>query len=169
MAYVLDRAGQDANSLGAKADFYTPALLAFIRSVEPHPRVMEKEHFLAAGATEQLVKIGTPAAMGGLKAILSERATAITRSVAAGLLRAKDPKTIELVRPLLQSPYSELSLDAALLLGQFGDPSARPKLQNILAQADQQPPTLVVLASWYILKIDKQADAAVAQLAKLVE
>lgn len=169
LAYVLDRAGQDANSLGAKADFYTPALLEFIRSVEPRPREMQKEHFLAAGATEQLVRIGTPASFAGLKAILAEKSSAITRSVAAGLLRARKPETAELMRPMLQSPYDELVVDAALMLGHIGDPAARPKLQAILSQADSHPPTLVILASWYILKIDKKTDQAVAALAKLVK
>jgi len=169
LAYVLDRAGQDANSLGAKADFYTPALLEFIRSVEPRPREMQKEHFLAAGATEQLVRIGTPAAIGGLRAILAEKSSAITRSVAAGLLRARKPETAELMRPLLESPYDELVVDAALMLGHFGDPAARPRLQAILSQADAHPPTLVILASWYILKIDKKTDQAVTELAKLVK
>ena len=169
VAYVLDRAGQDANALGVKADFYTPALLEFIRSVEPRPSEMQKEHFLAAGATEQLVRIGTPAAIGGLRAILAEKSSAITRSVAAGLLRARKPETRELVRPLLESPYDELVVDAALLLGHFGDPAARPKLQSILSQADSHPPALVILASWYILKIDKKTDQAVAALANLVK
>jgi HEAT repeat protein len=169
LAYVLDRAGQDANSLGAKADFYTPALLEFIRSVEPRPSEMQKEHFLAAGATEQLVRIGTPTAIAGLRAILAEKSSAITRSVAAGLLRARKPETAELMRPLLESPYDELVVDAALMLGHFADPAARPKLQAILAQADSHPPALVILASWYILKIDKKTDQAVAELAKLIK
>ena len=169
LAYVLDRAGQDANTLGAKADFYTPAMLEFIRSVEPRPREMQKEHFLAAGATEQLVRIGTPEAIAGLRAILAEKSSAITRSVAAGLLRARKPETVELMRPLLESPYDELVVDAALMLGHFGDPAARPKLQAILSQADAHPPALVILASWYILKIDKKTDQAVTELAKLVK
>ncbi len=169
LAYLLDRAGQDANTLGAKADFYTPALLEFIRSVEPRPREMQKEHFLAAGATEQLVRIGTPAAIDGLRAILAEKSSAVTRSVAAGLLRARKPETAELMRPLLDSPYGELVVDAALMLGHFGDPAARPKLQDILAKADSHPPALVILASWYILKIDKKTDQAVTALANLVK
>ena len=169
LAYVLDRAGQDANSLGAKADFYTPALLEFIRSVEPRPRQMEKEHFLAAGATEQLVLIGTPGAIGGLRAILAEKSSAITRSVAAGLLRARKPATAELMRPLLKSPYGELVVDAALALGHFGDTAARGKLQEILSHAESHPPALVILASWYILKIDKTTDRAIAEMVKLVK
>ena len=169
LAYVLDRAGQDANSLGAKADFYTPALLEFIRSVEPRPREMQKEHFLAAGATEQLVRIGTPASIGGLRAILAEKSSAVTRSVAAGLLRARKPDTVDMMKPLLQSPYDELVVDAALMLGHFGDPAARPKLQEILSRAESHPPALVILASWYILKIDKKTDQAVAALANLVK
>lgn len=169
LAYVLDRAGQDANSLGAKADFYTPALLEFIRSVEPRPLRMEKEHFLAAGATEQLVLIGTQAAIDGLQAILAEKSSAITRSVAAGLLRARKPASAKLMRPLLESPYGELVVDAALALGHFGNPAARPKLQEIISQAESHPPALVILASWYTLKIDKKTDQAVAEMAKLMK
>jgi HEAT repeat protein len=155
--------------MGSKAEFYTAALLEFIRSVEPRPRAMEKEHFLAAGATEQLVRIGTPTAMGGIKAILSEQASAVTRSVAAGLLRARKPETVEMMRPLLDSPFGELALDAALLLGHFGDPAARPRLQEIINVPDRHAPALVILASWYVLKIDKQTDKAVEELAKMIK
>jgi len=169
LAYVLDRAGQDANSLGARADFYTPALLEFIRSVEPRPRQMGKEHFLAAGATEQLVLIGTPAAINGLRAILAEKSSAVTRSVAAGLLRARKPASVELMKPLLESPYGELAVDAALTLGHFGQAPARGKLQEILSQAEAHPPALVILASWYLLKIDKKTGQAVAEMVKLVK
>jgi len=60
-------------------------------------------------------------------------------------------------------------MDAALLLGHFGDPEARPKLQEIIAQADRHPQPLVILACWYTLKVDKKDAAAAVKLAELIK
>lgn len=169
VAYVLDRAGEDIKARGKEAGFYTPGLLKYIRSVDPKPTRMGKEHFFAAGAAARLIQLGTPEAIAGLKQILSGRKSAISRSAAAGLLRAKNPAARALVKPLLNSPYGELATDAALVLGHFGDPAAAGYLRNVLAHPKRYPPALLVLASWYLLKIDKQTRPAAAKLAKLVK
>ncbi len=164
VAYILDRAGADVQADGDAA-FYVPALDAIVRSVEPRPRRMRKEHYLAAGAAARLIEIGTPEAIAAIKKLLEGRTTARTRAVAAGLLRAKNPAARDLVRPLLQSPYEELAIDAALALGHFGDPAAAAKLRHVVANAKRHPDALAVLASWYLLKIDGKIDEAVAKLA----
>lgn len=169
IAYVLDRAGEDLAARGKACDFYTPGLLTLIAGVNPRPRQMQKEHFLAAGAAAKLVELGTPAALAGLKKLLSGKVTAVTRTVAAGLLRSQSAAACELVRPLLSSPYEELSADAALALGHFGDSAARPRLADILVNRQRHAPALAVLASWYLLKIDGKTQPAALHLAKLVK
>lgn len=166
IAYVLDRAGADIKAHGKKVDYYVAALAKYIRSVAPKPARMGKEHLLAAGAASRLIELGTPAALTALKDLLSGKATAVTRSTAAGLLRAANPAAGELARPLLASPYGELATDAALALGHHGDPAAAPRLREILAHPNRHEPALVVLASWYLLKIAKQTKDAADQLAK---
>jgi len=169
VAYVLDRAGEDIEAHGGKCDYYVPALAKYIRSVDPRPARMAREHYLAAGAASRLIELGTPAAIAALKGLLAGKATAVTRSTAAGLLRAKNPAARELVRPLLASPYTELSTDAALALGHFGDRAAAARLGDILARPKAHAPALVVLASWYLIKIAAQTRAAADQLAKVID
>lgn len=169
IAYVLDRAAKDIEAHGPKAGYYVPALLRIIRSVDPHPVRMRKEHYLAAGAATRLLELGTPAALAGLKELLAGKATAVTQATAAGLLRATNVAACDLVRPLLSRPYEELANDAALALGHFGDPGATARLTRILAGQETHPPTLVVLSSWYLLKIAKQTQPAATHLAKLIQ
>ena len=169
VAYVLDCAGEDISQRREACDFYVPGLVTLIESVNPRPREMAKEHFLAAGAASRLVELGTPAALSALKELLAGKVTAVTRSVAAGLLRAKDPAACTLVAPLLSSPYDELSADAALVLGHFGNSTAKGRLTEILLNRRRHPPALAVLASWYLVKIDGQSKAVASQLAKLID
>lgn len=169
VAYLLDRAGEDIEAHRTPCDYYVPALAKYIRSVDPRPARMAREHFLAAGAASRLIELGTPAAIAALKGLLAGKANAITRSTAAGLLRAKNPAARALVRPLLASPYGELSTDAALSLGHFGDAAAAKRLGEILAKPKAHAPALVVLSSWYLLKIAGQTRAAAAQLAKAID
>jgi len=169
VAYLLDRAGEDIQAHGGKCDYYVEALAKYIRGVDPRPARMAREHFLAAAAASRLIELGTPAAVAALKGLLAGKATAVTRSTAAGLLRAKNPAARELVRPLLGSPYGELSTDAALALGHFGDPAAAGRLGEIVAKPKAHAPALVVLSSWYLLKIAGQTRPAAAQLARIID
>lgn len=167
--YVLDAARKDITDKADKADFYAPALLAFIRSVEPQTSVMKREHVRAAQAATMLADLGTSAAMEALKELLAGRYNAIQRAAAAGLLRTKNKAACELARPMLSSPYEELASDAALMLGRFGDPGAKDHLTQILAHGPSHSRELVSLAAWYLLKIDGQTASAVAELAKTVK
>jgi HEAT repeat protein len=168
LEYVLDRAKEDFTARGAKADFYTPGLLRYIRSVRPNPKRMEAEHVNAAQAATLLADAGTPAAMDGLKNILSGRYDAIVRSAAAGLLKTKNRSACELARPLLKSPYNELVVDAGLTLGHFGDPGASEYLSHVLARPKDHRAELVTLASWYLLKIAGQTKQTAEALAAAV-
>lgn len=169
VAYVLDRAGEDIKARGAAAEFYVPAFVGYIRSVDPKPAEMQREHFFAAAAAARLLELGTPRALSALRELLGGKTTAVTRAVAAGLLRARNPAACELMLPLLSNAYPELATDAALALGHFGRREGRAALADIVANPQRSPPALVVLASWYVLKIDGQTKQAAGELAKLIK
>jgi len=166
--YVIDRARKDVDARGKDAGFYVPALLEFIRSVEPNPAQMGASHYRAAQAATLLLDLGTADASAGLRDILAGPYDAVKRSVGAGLMRTKNRSACDLARPLLDNPYQEMVVDAALTLGRFGDPSAVKTLRDIVAEPSRHETELVVLAAWYLLKIEgRSAEAARALAAKV--
>lgn len=167
--YVLNRARKDLDARGKQADFYTHALLEFIRSVEPAPAAMGPDHFRAARAASLLVDLGTPAAMAGLRKILSGRHSAVRRAVGAGLLRAKNRTACELARGLLSSSYEELAADAALTLGRFNDPAAAGPLRDVLAHPRRHRTEFVALAAWYLLRGEGRTRTAAKALAEKIK
>lgn len=179
--YVLDRGRddldmasgtQDARTTAGDAtvscgpDIYTAALLHMLRNVEGDATHVKAEHVRAVRAATLLCDMGTPDGIAGLRSLLSGKYTTAMRLAATGLLRSQNKAACDLMRPLLASPYQEMSHDAALVLGRFGDKDARPSLLEIASKSDRHPMLLVVLANWYILKIDEQSKAAAAALAK---
>ncbi len=169
MNYVLQRANKDIKKLGAKADFYSAPLLKFIESVEPDTNQMAHEHLLAAQAATLLMDLGTPQAVAGIAKILNGRYSAITRSVAAGLLRTRNKAVLPIARKLVKNPYPELSAYAALTLGHFADPAAEDHFNRIITRESGHTVAEITLASWYLLKIKKQSAQSAKQLAKLVK
>ena len=165
---ILRRARQDIDADREAAGFYTEALLDYIRSVEPNAPRPETEHHLAATAAGILADLDTPAAMAGLKEILSRRYSTITRVVTAGLLQSQNRAVCSLARPFLASPYEQPATNAALVLGYFADPEAAAKLRAILNRPTSRDPGLGVLVSWYLLKIDGQAQNAADALARQI-
>ncbi len=166
--YILDRARKDIDARKAAADFYTPVLAEMIRLAEPKPRQMDASHYRAAQAATLLADLGTPAAVGTLKQLLTGRYDAVKRSIGAGLIRAKNRAACEPARALLTSPYEELASDAALTLGRFGDPTATVPLRRVLAAEQRHRTEMVALAAWYLLTIDGRAAETVKALAAKV-
>ncbi len=168
--YVLERARQDMETMGDKADFYTPALLKFIGSVAPSPRRIEAEHLRAAQATTILVDMGTPAAVAGLKKIMDAgNFDGPTRSAAVGMLKAKNRVACDLIKPLLKNAYPELATDAALVLGKFGDVAGQDFLGGIVARPNLSRPEMVAICSWYLIKIAGQTKQMSGVLTNLVK
>ena len=166
--YVLDQAARDI-ATGAAADFYVPALLGHIESVRGDAAQMAMEHVRAARATTLLANLGSPEAMAGLTELINRRYNAMVRSVAAGLMKSTNAGVCDIMRPLLTSPYSELTNDAAVTLGRLGDAEAVGRLSEIVARPERYEPALAVLACWYLLQLDGQGPAAAALLAEAVE
>ena len=166
--YILDRARLDVKDKPGGAEFYIPALVQAIESVHGDPQQVRQEHFRAAKAATILADMAAPKADAELKRLLGGKYTAITRVVATGLLRSKNAASCDLMRPLLKSPYDELSTDAALLLGRFGDKDALPLLTALASKGEKHSSLLQTMAGWYILKITGRSKAAAEELAKTV-
>ncbi|MDP6634056.1 MAG: hypothetical protein QGG42_04110 [Phycisphaerae bacterium] len=167
--HIFQRANDDIEKLGAKANFYVAPLLKYIASVEPDTDRMAHEHLLAAQATTLVMDIGTPEAVGGISKILAGRYSAITRSAAAGLLRTKNKSVLPIARKLLKSPYPELSTYGALTLGHFADPMATEHFTRIITKESGHTVAERTLASWYLLKIKNQSAESAKKLAKLIK
>lgn len=168
--YVLERARKDVDALGDKADFYTPALLKYIGTVEPTPRRIEAEHMRAAQAAAILADLGTPAALAGIKKIVDAgQFDGATRAVAIGLLKTKNRAACDIVRPMLKNPYPELATDAALILGKFGDAAAQDFLYGIVSRPSLNRPEMVSICSWYLIKIAGQTKQMAGVLTNLVK
>lgn len=166
--YVLDQASRDITA-GAAAEFYVPALLGYIESIPSDAAEMDMDHLRAAQATTLLANHGSPEAMAGLGELIDRRYNAMVRAVAAGLMKSTNPAVCDLMRPLLTSPYSELTNDAAVTLGRLGDAEATGRLSEIVARPERYEPALAVLACWYLLQLDQQGPAAAELLAESVE
>jgi len=167
--YLLMRASEDIDRLGPKASFYTPVLLAVIRSAKAKSDRMQREHFFAARAATLLSDLGTPAALKALEELLKGKYNATLRAVAGGVQHTKNPKAAALLKPLLERPYNELVVDAAMGLGKAGDPAAAKQLEHIVRHPARYAPAVGVLASWYLLKLRGNAAGIAVELAKQIE
>jgi hypothetical protein len=75
----------------------------------------------------------------------------------------------DLARPLLKSPYQELAVDGALILGRFSDKGAGEQLSQIVHRSKSHRPEVVAMASWYLLKMSGQGGPAAKALAKKIK
>lgn len=171
--YILSRAENDFSAADKGdsthwCDFYVPTLLAIIEAVKDDPQEIKPQHVRATKAAMLLADYGSPAAMAGLGNTLSGNYRPAMRMAAAGLLKSKNIAAADLLRPHLQSPYEEMSTNAALVLGRQGHTQAVPRLKDITDHSDKHAKLLVVLAHWYQLKIQGKGAQAAAALTKEV-
>lgn len=167
--YVLDRIAKDVAAHGAKADYYTAPLLAFIRSLDSDSRQMSVAHIRAARAATLLCDLGTPAALAGVKELATGRHGTLTQAVAGGMRWSKNKAVCDIARLLLDNPYHTVAVDAAMTLGMFGDAQAKDRLALLLARHDREQATLITLAAWYLLKIEGQSLVTAQELAKQIK
>jgi len=168
VAYVLSRARKDVDQHGRKAACYIPALLKSIQLANPESANLTADHYRAGRAVAMLVDIGTPQALAAVKALLPGKFDNRTRAVALGLTESKNPAVCELAKPLLTSPYPELSWRAGMVLGVFADPAATDYLHGIVTHPDDYPDEKVVLAAWFLAKIEHVAEPAAVQLGQML-
>jgi hypothetical protein len=114
--------------------------------------------------------MATPDAHAALRRYLADdRRDPPARAASSGLLRCTEPSVAALARPLLASRHDEFVVNAALTLASLDDPAAREGLRGILSRHRQYPASLDCLAAWYLLRLDGQAPAAAARLARAIE
>jgi HEAT repeat protein len=168
MDYLLDAVEEEVKTEKALTP-WEGVLLEMVRTAPDRGERMQPVHFRVAQAVTLLVDHGSTDAVGAVKKMLDSRYGPRKRAVAAGLLRAENKRAADLARALLKSPYHELSTDAALTLGKFGDPAAGPFFERILIRREQNPEPLVALAAWYTLKIAGREKQAAADLAEKIK
>jgi HEAT repeat protein len=167
--YIFHRASEDVRNDDPNVGMYVPGLIAQMLAANPEADTMGLDHVKAAQAATMLSDIGTPDAMDALKDVLSESHNARVRAVAAGMLHSQNVEVCELMVPLLDSPYSELWTDAALVLGRFGDLRAEASLQRIIENSSRHGPLMSTQACWYLIKLDPDTKTLATGIAKRIE
>ena len=163
--YLLTRAQQDIEEHGARAAYYQEPLLTVIAAARPAADELGDEHLQAAQAAMLVGDLGTAEGLTALDRILRGPRNATCRAVAAGVNKSKDPAVCGIMAPLLDSPFSDLFVHAALTLGSHGDERANGALQRIVDSSDRYQPMTSALASWYLIRNAGQARAIAERLA----
>jgi len=112
----------------------------------------------------------TPASLSVLEGLLNTGGyTPSRRASVAGLLQTRNQKAVDLAMPLLESPYEELAITAALAMARHGDARCRKNLLGILQSPDRHRMTIPILAAWYLLRLDGRSKDVANQLAGLIK
>lgn len=168
LEYVLNRLRRDAKENKTKAEAYVEPLLAALRTAELSEDRLTAQHDRMAAAVEELANLGSPRAMAGLRELLSGPNNAVRKLTAGALYRSTNPAVCDLVLPLLQSPYADHRIYAAMTLARHGRSEAIPALLEIQANARTHRPDVLILANWYLLKLAGQSQPAVELLVRTV-
>jgi HEAT repeat protein len=152
--YVLNRFRQDSQADKPAAEAYVPPLLAYLSDLKLTRNRMTPNHDRGAAVVEMLANHGSHAAMAGLSKLLEGTDNSSRRQLVAGALyRSTNAGAVDLVRPLLDSAYSELYTYAALVIARHGGDAAIPVLLRIQDHKDITRPDVLVLANWYLIKL----------------
>lgn len=165
VAHMLDRIQQDIASGGSgAADVYTPVLAQIVRNVPEATGRVGQEQEAAAFAATLLADLGTENSLAELKELLAANQTDVKRAASGGLLKSKNAVAAPLAIPMLESPYDELAVTATLTLGRHANPAAANALAGLIRNHARFRPSIPVMASWFLLKIEKQSAAVAAEL-----
>ncbi len=164
--YVLERAIKDIKDKPKVAAGYEEPLLGLLQSLQSKRGLRRVEIGLVEDATRVVAEIGSRQGLAELKRMLSGRVSPFTQAVAGGLVRVENPAVCRVAADLLDSPYKQLATMGAFTLGRHGRKEAAETLAEMVRKPERFSPTLVALASWYLLIIE---DAQVAGISKLSE
>jgi hypothetical protein len=169
ISYVLSRARKDIDQTKGKAVCYVPVLIKCIQLAGTETPDMLPEHHRAGRAAAMLADIATPEALAALKGFLpANKFDNRTRAVAAGLLESKSPAACDVITPLLASPYPELAWRAGMILGLGGRESARGYLTDVVTHPDASLDEKVVMAVWFLAKLDRVAKPTAVKLGQMM-
>ena len=162
--HVLGSMRRDLIDHPKKAGFYAKPVGAYLATVELSRNNVGPNYTRAAAATEFLARLGTPKARQALQQVLASKETLRKEVVVAALFNADREGAADLVAPLLKSPYSKLRNYSALVRAKSGRADATKPLHDILQTANIQPDDVLILASWYTLKLAKQEHPAIQRI-----
>jgi hypothetical protein len=162
---LQDDLAKDANT-PARLDVYTPLLLDIVRKTPKGGPRLGLDQEVAGRAATLLADIGTPWAMAGLKEVLAGPFGEAKRAAIGGLVRTKNPAAAALAKPVMESPYPELAATSAIALARKGDKDAAKPLGDIISHSNRYSPDLVVMVSWYALKLGNAHEAALQEFIK---
>lgn len=168
--YVLNRFRQDIEAKTPAAQAYAKPLLTWLGDQELPANRLTTAHDRAAAAVELLANLGSQESVAGLAELLKGSSNSPRQQLIAGALyRSSNPIAVDLVRPLLDSAYSELYTYAALVAAKHKVDAAIPVLLKIQEQEDITRPDVLVLTNWYLIKLSKLPGPSVKALVESIE
>ncbi len=167
--HVLGAAEKDVPADRAKAAFYTPVLIDLLRSVPQRNDRATASQVLSARAGTLLADLGSPEALEALRATLAQRNRDLRSVAIAGLVNTTNPAAARLALPLLDSPYDELHVTAAMTLARFSDPAAQARLTELVTHPNRYAPQVPTMAAWYLLKLQNASASALADCIRAME
>ena len=162
--YVLGRMRRDLIDHPKKAGFYAKPVGAYLATVKLDQNTVGPNYTRAAAATEFLTRLGTPQAREVLKQVLASKETTRKKVVVAALFNVDRDEVADMVTPLLKSPYGKLRNYSALVRAKHGRSDATKPLHDILQTQRIQHDDVLILASWYTLKLAKQEGPAIQRI-----
>jgi HEAT repeat protein len=170
VGHLLDRISTSGPDGSPPGDVFVPVLVEIIERTPPGDGPLTQEHEHAAWAARILADMNTPASLSVLEGLLNTGGyTPSRRASVAGLLQTRNQKAVDLAMPLLESPYEELAITAALAMARHGDARCRKNLLGILQSPDRHRMTIPILAAWYLLRLDGRSKDVANQLAGLIK
>jgi HEAT repeat protein len=166
--YVLERAIKDIEQRPKVAAGYQQPLLGLLQGLQSKRGLRQIEIGLVEDATRVVAEIGSRQGLAELRRMLSQRVSPFTQAVAGGLVRVENPAVCTVAVDLLESPYKQLATMGAFTLGRHGRKEAAGTLAEMVRKPDRFSPTLVALASWYLLKIEDAQAAGIGKLSEMV-
>jgi hypothetical protein len=168
--YVLTRMQQDVRARGQVADFYTAPILKYLRQLDINPGRMTPANGRAAMAVQLLGELDSPEARKGLWDILAQPDTNPLKQLTAGALyRCKNRRIASLLRPSLKSPFPNLRIYSALVLGRAGRIAAVPALLRLQELTSPTQTEVRTLANWYLLKLSGESKQAIKKITQSIK
>lgn len=170
IGHLLDRISHTIEQESPTAEAFVGVLATIVENTPPAVGQLTQSQEHSAWAARMLADLNTPESMAALSRLLdSSGYTASRRAAVAGLLQTTNPQATAMAHPLLDSPYEELAITAAIAMARHGHDEARPYLVNILKNTARHRQTISILAAWYLLKLDGQDEKTAAELAEMVK
>jgi hypothetical protein len=162
--HVLGSMRRDLIDHPARAGFYAQPVGNYLATVNLDRDTVGPNYTRAAAATEFLARLARPQARKALKQVLASKESTRKEVVVAALFNIDRDEVADMVAPLLKSPYSKLRNYSALVRAKHSRADATKPLHDILHTANIQPDDVLILASWYTLKLAKQEGPAIQRI-----